>query len=145
MHSVLIGLTLGITTGDEIVPLLIALTFHQFLEGVAIGTAAIYAGMNTRSVAILGLIFSLTTPVGIAIGIGVRYSFNENNETALLTQGILDAICGGMLIFLALGDHVNAMKSQAHWLKEEGTVTHGACLGAFLLGVAVMCTIALWV
>jgi solute carrier family 39 (zinc transporter), member 1/2/3 len=145
VHSILIGITLGITTGEEIVPLLIALTFHQFLEGVAIGTAAIYVGMKARSVALLGLIFALTTPVGIAIGIGVRYSFNENNPTVLLTQGILDAICGGMLIFLALGDHVNAMKSQAHWLKEEGTVTHGACIGAFLVGVAVMCALAVWV
>lgn len=145
VHSVLIGLALGITTGDEIVPLLIALTFHQFLEGVAIGTAAVYAGMKTRTVAILALVFALTTPVGIAIGIGVRYSFNENNPTALYTQGVLDAICAGLLIFLALGDHVNAMKSQAHWLKEEGAATHGACIGAFLVGVAVMCALAVWV
>jgi len=145
VHSVLIGLALGITTGDEIVPLLIALTFHQFLEGVAIGTAAIYAGMKIRTVAILALVFSLTTPVGIAIGIGVRSSFNENDPTALYTQGILDAICAGLLIFLALGDHVNAMKSQAHWLKEEGAVTHGACIGAFLVGVGVMCALAVWV
>jgi zinc transporter 1/2/3 len=145
VHSILIGITLGITTGDEIVPLLIALTFHQFLEGVVIGTASIYAGMQTRSFALLGVIFALTTPVGIAIGIGVRYSFNENNPSALLTQGILDAICGGMLIFLALGDHVNAMKNQAHWLKEEGTVIHGTCIGAFLLGMAIMCTLAVWV
>lgn len=145
IHSVLIGITLGVTNGDEIVPLLIALTFHQFLEGVAIGTAAVYAGMKLRVIVILGLIFAVTTPIGTAIGIGVRQSYNTNSSGALLTQGILDAIGAGMLIFLALGDHVNAVKSQAHWLKSEGKVTHGACIGAFLAGVAVMCTIALWV
>jgi zinc transporter 1/2/3 len=145
VHSVLIGLALGITTGDEIVSLLIALTFHQFLEGVAIGTAAVYAGMKLRTVAVLSLIFALTTPIGIAIGIGVRSSFNENDPTALYTQGVLDALCAGLLIFLALGDHVNAMKSQAHWLKEEGAVTHVACIGAFLVGVGVMCALAVWV
>ena len=145
VHSVLIGITLGVTNGNEIVPLLIALTFHQFLEGVAIGTAAVYAGMRVRSIFILGLIFALTTPLGTAIGIGVRQSYNTNSPAALLTQGILDAVGAGMLIFLALGDHVNAVKSQARWLKSEGAVAHGACIGAFLAGVAIMCTIALWV
>jgi zinc transporter 1/2/3 len=145
VHSVLIGITLGVTHGDEIVPLLIALTFHQFLEGVAIGSAAIYAGMAAKSVVYLGLIFAVTTPVGIAIGLGVRGSYNGSSSAALITQGTLDAVCAGMLIFLALGDHVNAVKSQAHWLKREGAATHGLCIGAFLAGVAIMCTLALWV
>lgn len=145
VHSVLIGITLGVTHGDEIVPLLIALTFHQFLEGVAIGSAAVYAGMAPRTVAALGLIFAVTTPVGIAIGLGVRGAYNGSSSAALITQGTLDAVCAGMLIFLALGDHVNAVKSQAHWLKREGTVTHTVCIGAFLGGVALMCTLALWV
>ena len=145
VHSVLIGITLGITPGDEIVPLLIALTFHQFLEGVALGCAAVYAGLKTRSVLALAFIFAITTPIGIAVGIGIKSSYNSNSQTALLTQGILDAISAGLLIFLALGDHVNAVKSQAQWLKTEGKITHGLALGAFLVGVAVMCALAVWV
>lgn len=37
-HSIIIGLTLGITTGPEFQTLLVAIVFHQFFEGFALST-----------------------------------------------------------------------------------------------------------
>lgn len=47
IHSVIIGVALGVTTAsDEFNPLLTALCFHQFFEGLALGGALI---MSTKS------------------------------------------------------------------------------------------------
>ena len=64
----MIGLTLGVTAGTSFLTLLVALCFHQFFEGLAIGTAAVDAGLGSGKTTILGLAYSVTTPVGIAIG-----------------------------------------------------------------------------
>ncbi|KAL4421184.1 hypothetical protein ABPG77_010059 [Micractinium sp. CCAP 211/92] len=83
-HSVIIGLTLGVTSGTSFITLLIAIILHQLFEGLAIGSAAVDAGLGALRCAALGVAYSVTTPVGIAIGIGIRASFNANSTTTLL-------------------------------------------------------------
>ncbi len=51
---------------------------------------------------LLCLLYSLTTPTGIAIGIGIRESWNENTSTALITMGVLDSLSAGVLIYAVL-------------------------------------------
>ncbi|KAL4541947.1 hypothetical protein Ndes2437B_g06272 [Nannochloris sp. 'desiccata'] len=145
LHSVIIGLVLGVAPASEVPVLLIALTFHQMLEGVALGSAAVDAGLGRKAYAILVLVFSLTTPLGTAIGIAVRSSMNPNGVDVLLSQGILDAICAGMLIYLAFSEHLNAFKSQAIWLRQQGSMlVTMSCLAAFAAGVSVMAVIGVW-
>lgn len=52
----------------------------------------------------MGLFFSLTTPAGVAIGIGISSIYNENSPSSLITQGILDSVAAGILIYMALVD-----------------------------------------
>jgi zinc transporter 1/2/3 len=145
LHSVIIGLVLGVAPASEVAVLLIALTFHQMLEGVALGSAAVDAGLGRKAYAILVLVFSLTTPLGTAVGIAVRSSMNPNGVDVLLSQGILDAICAGMLIYLAFSEHLNAFKSQAIWLRGQGSLlVTVSCLAAFAAGVSVMAVIGVW-
>lgn len=40
----------------------------QFFEGFALGSAAVDAGLGAARAALMGLAYSVTTPVGIAIG-----------------------------------------------------------------------------
>ena len=40
----------------------------QLFEGFAIGSAAVNSGLTTTKIFLLGLIYSVTTPVGIAVG-----------------------------------------------------------------------------
>jgi zinc transporter 1/2/3 len=145
VHSVLIGLALGVAPASEIVPLLIALTFHQALEGVALGAAAVDAGISRRAYIALVAVFSMTTPLGAAVGVSVRSVMNPNGAAGLLVQGILDAVCAGVLIFLAFGDHINAFRAHAVWLRSQGNAwVTVACLGAFAAGVGVMVAIGIW-
>lgn len=48
--------------------------------------------------------YSLTTPVGIAIGIGISHVYDENSPTALIVEGIFNAASSGILIYMALVD-----------------------------------------
>lgn len=52
----------------------------------------------------MGLFFSLTTPVGIAIGIAVSSGYDENSPTALIVEGILNSVAAGILVYMALVD-----------------------------------------
>jgi len=102
LHSIIIGVSLGVITGDGFKTLLVALTFHQFFEGFALGSAIILSDPSKRKTFVTVLAFALSTPIGIAIGISVRNSFNENSKSTLLLMGILEAISAGALIYTGL-------------------------------------------
>ncbi|KAI9917983.1 hypothetical protein PsorP6_012936 [Peronosclerospora sorghi] len=56
-HSVIIGVNLGVTSGSGFKTLLAAMCFHQFFEGVAIGTSAVSSLESTSK--LITLIFVL--------------------------------------------------------------------------------------
>ena len=69
IHSVLIGFDLGLQTKSQWVPLVIAITFHQFFEGFAVGQIVLDAQFTFWKKFTMTAFYSLTTSVGIAIGI----------------------------------------------------------------------------
>lgn len=56
----------------------------------------------------MAFFFATTTPLGIAIGLGIATSYNENSPKALIIEGIFDAISAGILIYMALVDLIAA-------------------------------------
>eukprot|EP00053_Salpingoeca_punica_P024606 m.13855 g.13855 ORF g.13855 m.13855 type:complete len:311 (-) comp6985_c0_seq1:562-1494(-) len=102
MHSVIIGVTLGVARGN-FVELLIALSFHQFFEGLALSSVVQESEISSRIMRV-GLIvfYSVTTPIGVAIGVALNESYNENSQSTLLVTGSLDAISAGVLLYDAL-------------------------------------------
>ncbi|XP_047312524.1 zinc transporter 5-like [Impatiens glandulifera] len=105
VHSVIIGISLGTSQSPSVIkPLLAALTFHQFFEGVGLGACISLARFKSCSMATMAVFFSLTTPIGIAIGIGVSNIYDEASPTALIVQGVFDAASSGILIYMALVD-----------------------------------------
>jgi len=52
----------------------------------------------------MALFFSLTTPVGIAIGMIISGSYDEESSRALIVEGILNAASAGILIYMSLVD-----------------------------------------
>ncbi|KAL0009488.1 hypothetical protein SO802_010990 [Lithocarpus litseifolius] len=83
-------------------PLLVALSFHQFFEGVGLGGCIAQAKFKSKSAAIMSLFFSLTTPLGVAIGIGVASTYKDDSPTALIIEGTFNALAAGILIYMAL-------------------------------------------
>ncbi|KAJ5761862.1 uncharacterized protein N7511_005244 [Penicillium nucicola] len=102
-HSVIIGLNLGVT-GSEFATLYPVLVFHQSFEGLGIGArmSAIPFGNHTWLPWILCAAYGLTTPISIAIGLGLRTTYVPGSKTSLIIQGVLNAISAGILIYTGL-------------------------------------------
>lgn len=105
VHSVIIGISLGASqTPKTIKPLVAALTFHQFFEGMGLGGCISQAKFKARATTVMAIFFSLTTPVGIAIGFGISNIYDENSPSSLIVEGIFNSASAGILIYMALVD-----------------------------------------
>ncbi|KAH7415200.1 hypothetical protein KP509_14G032300 [Ceratopteris richardii] len=142
-HSVIIGITLGTSESPcTIKPLLSALTFHQFFEGIALGSCIAQAGYRRRASALMAFFFSVTTPLGIAIGMAIASSYNGNSPKALIVQGVLDSMSTGILLYMALVDLIAAdflskrLRCNIHLQVYSFT--------ALFLGAGLMSLIAYW-
>ncbi|CAN4080340.1 unnamed protein product [Withania somnifera] len=54
--------------------------------------------------ALMAFFFAVTTPFGIALGIALASTYEENSPRALITVGLLNASSAGLLIYMALVD-----------------------------------------
>ncbi|XP_038691378.1 fe(2+) transport protein 1-like [Tripterygium wilfordii] len=103
VHSVVIGLSMGASDNPcTIRPLVIAICFHQFFEGMGLGGCIVQAEYGLRMKAILVFFFASTTPFGIALGIGISKVYSEDSPTALIVEGLLNAASAGLLQYMAL-------------------------------------------
>ncbi|KAK6119565.1 hypothetical protein DH2020_046694 [Rehmannia glutinosa] len=108
-HSVIIGLSLGVSHSPcTIRPLIGALSFHQFFEGFALGGCISQAQFRSLHSTLMACFFAVTTPLGIAVGIGISSVYNSNSARALIIEGILDSISAGILVYMALVDLIAA-------------------------------------
>ena len=102
-HSVIIGLNLGVA-GDQFSTLYAVLVFHQSFEGLGIGArmSAIPFAPKSWLPWLLCSAYGLTTPIAIAIGLGLRTTYNPNSFTANVVSGVLDSMIAGILVYTGL-------------------------------------------
>ena len=103
-HSVIIGLNLGVA-GSEFSTLYPVLVFHQSFEGLGIGARMSAIPFPKRLSWLpwfLCVAYGLTTPISIAIGLGLRTTYNSGSFTAQVVSGVLDSISAGILIYTGL-------------------------------------------
>ncbi|KAF9343726.1 high-affinity Zn(2+) transporter zrt1 [Mortierella sp. AD094] len=144
-HSVIIGISLGVARSSEFTGLLIALVFHQFFEGFALGARIAALAFNTSYTHyVLALIFSLTTPVGVAIGVGISKTYSSNSKSSLLVEGIFDSISTGIMLYMG---YVNLLAIEFNMngeLRKESKKVKSMCFFALWLGAGVMAVIGRW-
>jgi zinc transporter 1/2/3 len=135
------------TATDTFIPLFIALCFHQFFEAIALGAQIAHLKTTSLRPAITMITFySLTTPVGIAIGIGIHAgTYNPKAVSSLLVTGILDSLAAGILIYVALVNLINAeMGTNAHTFYSLRNRLKFLYFAALYLGVAAMAIVGRW-
>lgn len=47
-------------------------------------------------------LYGITTPIGIAVGLGIRSTYNPGSTTAAIVSGVLDSFSAGILIYTGL-------------------------------------------
>lgn len=103
-HSVIIGLTLG-TAGSKFSVLYPVIVFHQSFEGLGIGARLSAIPFPNRVAWMpwwLCASYGLTTPIAIAVGLGVRTTYNPGSFVANIVSGVLDATSAGILLYTGL-------------------------------------------
>ena len=107
-----IGLTLVVAADSGFITLFIVILFHQIFEGFALGSRIAMIPSSFLKKAILGGAFSITTPIGMAIGIGQAlvigflYWAAYSIAIALGRSGVMAPLLAGWLtnlLFLSYG------------------------------------------
>ncbi|KAI0973648.1 hypothetical protein F4678DRAFT_486826 [Xylaria arbuscula] len=165
-HSLLVGLTLVVAEDTAFMPLFVAIVFHQVFEGIALGSRIATAGCTitdsekmmqdvgsdganwkplsmARKLA-MAAAFAFVTPVGMAIGIGVLHSFNDNDPTTVIAIGTLNALSAGILLWVGMIE-----MWAADWMFEgefESANAKTTALGAIglIAGMALMGLLGKW-
>jgi len=142
-HNVFVGMALGIADNDK--NLFIAIIFHQFFEGLALGAHMTPVRKLKRlvGVCVVGLVFALEVPAGIAIGLITKSSLEEGSKGYDIAHGTFQGLSGGILIYVSLVHLIKAyMDSGATgWRLETHRLV--SYLG-FLLGTGVMAVLGIW-
>ncbi|XP_047946900.1 zinc transporter 1-like [Salvia hispanica] len=144
VHSVIIGVSLGASESAATVkPLLAALSFHQFFEGIGLGGCISQAKFKSATTAIMMMFFSVTTPIGIGAGIGIASVYEENSRSALIVEGILNSASAGILVYMALVDLLAADFMNPR-MQSNVRLQLGSHI-SLLLGAGCMSFLARWV
>ncbi|BGP16596.1 hypothetical protein JCM10213v2_004598 [Rhodosporidiobolus nylandii] len=144
-HSFVIGLTLAVS--EQLGPLLAVLTFHQAFEGIGLG-ARLSALPLPRKYHLVpffaALVYACTSPVGIAVGLGVRKTYNPDSAAASITSGVLDATSAGILLWAGL---VECLAHDFVFDKRMSEASNGEVAYAVffvLLGAGLMALLGRW-
>jgi len=145
LHSVLVGLTLAVD--ENFIILFVVLVFHQTFEGLGIGSRLALLKIGEKHDWIptaAAILYGLTTPVGIAAGLGVRSTYNPGTATASIVSGTMDSISAGILIYASL---VELMAHDFLFNKEMLAASNlrlAFALGSMMLGAALMALLGKW-
>lgn len=145
----MIGLTLVVSDDSFFVTLFIVIVFHQFFEGLALGTCI--AGLPSSGASavkllhrlLMGAAFAVVTPTGMAIGIGVLNHFNGNDPSTIIAIGTLDAFSAGILVWVGAVEML--ARDWLHGTLAEAGVARGiAAMVALIAGLALMSLLGKW-
>ncbi|CAK5270142.1 unnamed protein product [Mycena citricolor] len=147
LHSILIGLTLAVDPNFKI--LFVVIIFHQTFEGLGLGSrlASLHDTLPPTYHLVPYLaaaVYGISTPIGIAVGLGVRSTYNPGGTTASIVSGILDSLSSGVLIYTGL---VELLAHEFLFNKEminssNGKLAYAIC--CMLLGCGIMALLGRW-
>jgi len=143
IHAFLEGLAVGSSVDqNRFWVAFIAVVSHKWIDGFALGSNIHVSNLRTKMLQrkhfiALGSVFSIVTPIGIAVGILIDEEASSKRGTQDVVSGVLQAICSGTFFYIAIYEviirefHAGASHT---WLKAL----------SFTLGYSVMCVIAIW-
>lgn len=145
-HSIFIGLTLAVA-GDEFNTLYVVLVFHQTFEGLGLGSRlATVPWPETKQFTpyLLALAYGLTTPIAIAVGLGVRRTYAPGSQTSLIVNGVFDSISAGILIYTGLVELMAHEFMFSSYMRRAPIGVVMSAFGMMCLGAGLMALLGKW-
>ncbi len=137
IHSILAGVALGVdTTLASFIIIFVAIIAHKGSAAFALSISMNVNEIKTRRIINLIFVFSLMTPIGILFGSYVHHILQNNN--AILISSIFNALAAGTFIYIALFDRVDKNKCPSHRIHELVKAFY------FILGTSIMAVVAIW-
>ena len=135
VHSFLAGLGMG-ADQSHIMSIFFAIVAHKGLAGFSLGAAFVKAQLDLWRFALVGFIFSISTPCGIAVGAAVA----QNADGPVL--GVLKALAAGTFLYVSVAE---LMVKELMEHKEGGGWVVAARVCILILGFVFMSVLAIWV
>lgn len=145
-HSIFIGLTLAVA-GAEFNTLFIVLIFHQTFEGLGLGSRLAVTPWPKRkrwTPYIMGVGFGFSTPIAIAVGLGVRKTYPPGSQTTLIVNGVFDSVSAGILIYTGLVELMAHEFMFSHAMRKASLKVVLSAFGLMCLGAALMALLGKW-
>ena len=102
VHALFEGMALGLQKEmDEAVQLAVGILLHKSAAAVSLGGAFTRAGYTLKQVIMFIVLFALTTPIGIIIGMLI-------NHSSALVDTIFMALSGGTFVYVACSEIIVA-------------------------------------
>ncbi|KAI5954921.1 ZRT1 [Candida jiufengensis] len=141
-HSILLGITLVVAADSYFITLFIVIVFHQFFEGLALGSRIIILNTSIITKMIMALIFALITPIGMAIGIGTLNIFNGNDPSTIIALGVLNSFSAGILLWTGLVEFL--YRDWWYNLKNASWISTTCAMISLILGMFCMSLLGNW-
>lgn len=136
IHSVLAGLALGAQTQTAgFVVVLVAIVAHKSSAAFALGVNLFRAGLTLRRALWLIVVFATMTPIGILLGTAITAALDARGEQVF--EAVFDAIAAGTFLYIASLDIIR--EEFVPPPRDRGTKYAWACLGATIMAV-----VAIW-
>lgn len=146
VHSVIVGLTLGVAGGSGFVALLIAVVFHQLFEGFALSATYLDSGFKSIHIPLLmSGIYAVSAPIGVAVGVAVRSTYSGSSVEALLVSGVFNAFSAGILIYDVLVNLITPAITHSHKFSQSSFLHKFMTIFALWIGCAFMATVGIWI
>lgn len=145
-HSVFIGLTLAVA-GQEFNTLFIVLIFHQTFEGLGLGSRLAVTPWPKRkrwTPYVLAMAYGFSTPIAIAVGLGVRKTYPPGSQTTLIVNGVFDSISAGILIYTGLVELMAHEFMFSNSMQKAELKVVLAAFGLMCLGAGLMALLGKW-
>lgn len=123
MHSLLEGLAIGLQkTASSALSIFVAVLFHKSLMAFSMGNNLVHANQSAKNIVIAAIVLATTSPIGIALGLVMK----ETHYSTEIVNGALQGIATGTFLFITFFE-VLAREFESHSDQVLKTI-------AFLLG-----------